>query len=259
MNWWVGDAVAIGSIVPFSLIYVLPGLRVFLGYRELDGKAEEATQRTGRHELRGLGRVLEKGLFARSIVAVLWAALSERFSSGSEMFYLLFPPLILSLAGQVLGALISERDESEQKLSQEEARRRLLLESTGEAVYGVDNKGECTFCNQALLRLLGYGSQEELLGRNIHDVIHHTSREGTANSREECSMQRELQGGKKFHVAEELLWRSNGTSFDAELWRHPLFEDGERRGAVVTFVDITERKKAQQALRQAKEEAEAAN
>jgi PAS domain S-box-containing protein len=60
-------------------------------------------------------------------------------------------------------------------------------------------------------------------------------------------------------VAEELLWRSNGTSFDAELWCHPLFEDGERRGAVVTFVDITERKKAQQALRQAKEEAEAAN
>jgi PAS domain S-box-containing protein len=304
MNWWVGDAVAIGSIVPFSLIYVLPGLRVFLGYRERDGKAEEATQRTGRHELRGLGRVLETGLFAASIVAVLWAALSGRFSSGSEMFYLLFPPLILvavrrglrgataailaldtgiilalrvyprtyheltllqflmlilSLAGLVLGALISERDESEQKLSEEEARMRLLLESTGEAVYGVDNKGECTFCNQALLRLLGYGSQEELLGRNIHDVIHHTSREGTANSREECSMQRELQGGKKFHVAEELLWRSNGTSFDAELWCHPLFEDGERRGAVVTFVDITERKKAQQALRQAKEDAEAAN
>jgi two-component system, LuxR family, sensor kinase FixL len=95
MNWWVGDAVAIGSIVPFSLIYVLPGLRVFLGYRERDGKAEEATQRTGRHELRGLGRVLETGLFAASIVAVLWAALSGRFSSGSEMFYLLFPPLIL--------------------------------------------------------------------------------------------------------------------------------------------------------------------
>jgi CheY-like chemotaxis protein len=72
-------------------------------------------------------------------------------------------------------------------------------------------------------------------------------------------MQRELQSGKKFHVAEELLWRSNGTSFDAELWCHPLFEEGERRGAVVTFVDITERKKAQHALRQAKEDAEASN
>ena len=42
MNWWAGDAVAIGSIVPFSLIYVLPGLRVFLGYRERDGKRRRA-------------------------------------------------------------------------------------------------------------------------------------------------------------------------------------------------------------------------
>ena len=304
MNWWVGDAVAIGSIVPFSLIYIVPRLRRYMGYTERGGKGGEAAHRAGRHELQGFGRAIESGLFAAGIVAVLWAALSGRFSRGNEMFYLLFLPLILvavrrglrgaaaailaldtgiilalqlyqrsyneltllqflmlilSLAGLVLGALISERDESEQKLSEEEARMRLLLESTGEAVYGVDNRGECTFCNQALLRLLAYGSQEELLGQNIHDVIHHTSREGTANPREECSMQRKLQSGKKFHVAEELLWRSNGTSFDAELWCHPLFEDGERRGAVVTFVDITERKKVQRALQQAKEDAEAAN
>jgi PAS domain S-box-containing protein len=304
MNWWVGDAVAIGSIVPFSLIYVVPRLRRYLVYSERDGKAEEAAHKAGRHELQGLGRAVESGLFAAGILAVLWAALSGRLSRGNEMFYLLFLPLILvavrrglrgataailaldtgiilalqlfqrsyseltllqflmlilSLAGLVLGALISERNESEQKLSEEEARMRLLLESTGEAVYGVDNKGECTFCNQSLLRLLGYASQEELLGRNIHDVIHHTGRSGAANSRDECSMQRELQSGRKFHVPEELLWRSNGTSFDAELWCHPLFEEGERRGAVVTFVDITERKKVQQALRQAKEDAEAAN
>jgi PAS domain S-box-containing protein len=304
MNWWVGDAVAIGSIVPFSLIYVVPRLRRYMGYTERDAKTGGAAHRAGRHELQGFGRAIESGLFAAGIVAVLWAALSGRFSRGNEMFYLLFLPLILvavrrglrgaaaailaldtgiilalhlyqrsyneltllqflmlilSLAGLVLGALISERDENEQKLSEEEARMRLLLESTGEAVYGVDNEGECTFCNQALLRMLEYSSQEELLGRNIHDVIHHTSRDGTANSREECSMQRELQSGKKFHVAEELLWRSNGTSFDAELWCHPLFEEGERRGAVVTFVDITERKRAQHALRQAKEDAEAAN
>ena len=304
MNWWVGDAVAIGSIVPFSLIYIVPGLRRYMGYSKKNGKAREAAHKAGRHELQGFGRAVETGLFAAGIAAVLWAALSGRFSSGNEMFYLLFLPLILvavrrglkgataailaldtgiilalklyqrsyseltllqflmlilSLAGLVLGALISERDESEQKLSKEEARMRLLLESTGEAVYGVDNKGECTFCNQALLRLLGYASQGELLGRNIHDVIHHTSRDGAANVREECSMQRELQSGRKFHVPEELLWRSDGTSFDAELWCHPLFEDGERRGAVVTFVNITERKKVQQALQQAKEDAEAAN
>ncbi len=304
MNWWVGDAVAIGSIVPFSLIFILPGLRRYLGYSEHGRPADEGIRKVGRHELRGIGRALETGLFAASIVAVLWAALSGRFSSGNEMFYLLFPPLIvaavrrglrgataailaldtgiilalqlyprssgeltllqflmliLSLAGLVLGALISERDQSEQRLSEEEARMRLLLESTGEAIYGVNNKGEWTFCNHALLRLLGYGSQQELLGRNIHDVMHHTRRDGTPYPQEECSQLSELAAGRKIHVEEELLWRSDGSSFEAEIWSHPLVEDGERRGAVVAFVDITARKRAQQTLRQAKEDAEAAN
>jgi PAS domain S-box-containing protein len=304
MNWWVGDAVAIGSIVPFCLIYVVPGLRRFLGDSENGGTAEQTNGKVGRHELRGFRRTLESGLFAASIVAVLWAALSGKFSSGNEMFYLLFPPLIvvavrrglrgataailaldtgiilalqlhprshgeltllqflmliLSLAGLVLGALISERDGSEQRLSEEEARMRLLLESTGEAIYGVNNKGEWTFCNHALLRLLGYGSQQELLGRNIHDVMHHTRRDGTPYPREECLQLRELAAGKKFHVNEELLWRADGSSFEAEIWSHPLMEGGARLGAVVTFIDISERKKAQRALEQAKEDAEAAN
>jgi PAS domain S-box-containing protein len=304
MNWWVGDAVAIGSIVPFSLIYIAPGLRRYLGYSESGRTPDEATRRVGRHELRGYGRTLETGLFAASIVAVLWAALSGRFSSGSEMFYLLFLPLILvavrrglrgataailaldtgiilalrvyprtyheltllqflmlilSLAGLVLGALISERDVSEQKLSEEEARMRLLLESTGEAIYGVDTTGKCTFCNHAMLRLLRYPSQEVLLGKNLHDVMHHTRRDGTHFSRDECAVHKEFLAGRKFHGTDEFLWRADGTSFDAELWCHPVLQQGNMIGGVVTFVDITERKKAEEALRRAKEDAEAAN
>src|SRR4029077_4016569 len=137
------------------------------------------------------------------------------------------------LAGLVLGALISERDAGEQRLSQEEARIRLLMESTGEAIYGVDNNGECTFCNHAMLRLLRFSSQADLLGRNIHDVMHHTRRDGTPYSRDECSMQKDLLGGRKFHEADELLWRADGTSFDGEIWCHPLLRGGVMQGAVV--------------------------
>ncbi len=72
-------------------------------------------------------------------------------------------------------------------------------------------------------------------------------------------MQKELLAGRKFHGTDELLLRADGTSFDAELWCHPLLQQGRILGGVVTFVDITERKNAQQALRQAKEDAEAAN
>ena len=304
MNWWTGDAVAIGSIVPFFLIYFLPGLRRFAGYPEGGATAGHALPAVGRHELRGSWRLLESVLFAVSIAAVLWAALSGRLSRGNEMFYLLFPPLIwvavrrglrgataailaldiglivalriyprssselsllqflmliLSLAGLVLGALISERDAGEQRLSEEEGRMRLLLESTGEAIYGVDNNGECTFCNLAMLRMLRYESRKPLLGRNIHDVMHHTKRDGTPYPRGECSMNKDLLNARKFHADDELLWRSDGTSFDGEIWCHPLIERGQMLGAVVTFVDITERKKSKEALQQAKEVAESAN
>ena len=304
-NWWVGDAIAIGSIAPFCLIYVLPRLRRFAGYSEPARTAgDQAPVAMGRHEPQGILRAMESGLFAVCITAVLWMALSGRWSRGNEMFYLLFLPLIwmsvrrglrgataailaldsgiivalriyprdpadltvlqvlmliLALAGLVLGTLISERDASEQRLSQEEGRMRLLLDSTGEAIYGVDLNGECTFCNLAMLRLLRYASQNGVLGRNIHDVIHHTRRDGSPYPRSECVLQQEFQAGKKFHETDELLWRADGTSFDAEVWCHPLLQRGRMLGAVVTFVDITERKKAQEALRQAKEDAEAAN
>jgi PAS domain S-box-containing protein len=305
LNWWVGDAVAIASIAPFCLIYVLPRLRRFAGYSEpARAAADQVLVVAGKHELRGIPRTVESGLFAVCISAVLWVALSGRWSRGNEMFYLLFLPLIwmtvrrglrgatvailtldsgiilalriyprgpseltqlqflmliLSLAGLVLGALISERDAGEQRLSQEEGRMRLLLESTGEAIYGVDVKGECTFCNLAMLRLLRCASRDGVLGRNIHDVIHHTRRDGSPYPRHECVLQREFLAGRKFHLADDLLWRADGTSFDAEIWCHPLLQQGRMLGAVVTFVDITERKKAQEVLRQAKEDAEAAN
>ena len=305
LNWWIGDAVAIGSIAPFCMIYVLPGLRRFAGYPEI-GTSEEATGKRAesRRESHGVRRTAESALFAVSIVGVLWAALSGHFSRGDQMFYLLFLPLIwmavrrglrgataailaldtgiivalriypreaseltllqflmliLSLAGLVLGTLISERDASEGKLEKEEARMRLLLESTGEAIYGVDTKGECTFCNLAMLRTLGFRSQAGVLGRNIHEMIHHTKRDGTPYPAEECELQEAFQSARKFHAPDELLWRADGTSFDAEIWCYPLLQEGEMQGAVVTFVDITERKKAQEVLRQAKEDAEAAN
>jgi PAS domain S-box-containing protein len=281
--------VAIGSIVPFFLIYLLPGLRRFAGYSESGGIAQHAKRIAGRQELRGMRRTLESVLFAASIVAALWVTLSGKFFRGNEMFYLLFLPLIwvavrrglpgvtaailamdsgiivalriyprspseltvlqflmliLSIAGLVLGALISERDTGEQRLSEEEARMRLLLESTGEAIYGVDTQGKCTFCNHAMLRLLRYPSQDALLGRNLHDGIHHTRRDGTPLPGDECAVQREFLAGRKFHGTDELLWRADGTSFDAELRCHPLIQHGKMLGGVVTFVDVTERKKA---------------
>jgi len=170
-----------------------------------------------------------------------------------------FLMLILSLTGLVLGAVISERDRSEHRLAEEEEHIRLLMESTAEAIYGVDLAGACTFCNPAFLRLMGYESRKAVLGKNIHNLVHHALPNGSPYPPEECPLVYALLNGKRLHAPDELLWRADGTSLAVEMWSYPVINEGELRGSVVTFLDVTERKRAEQALHQAKEDAEAAN
>ncbi|MEQ1352734.1 MAG: response regulator [Candidatus Acidiferrum sp.] len=187
--------------------------------------------------------------------------LSLRITPGdpSHFAVLQFLMLILSVTGLVLGSLISERDRTESHLFREEERIRLLLESVGDAVYGIDTHGNCTFCNPAFLRLLGYPSQQALLGRNIHDVIHHTQPDGSPFPWNDCQLRETFKSAEKFHAVSETVWRSDGTKVRVELWSHPLVQNGKVRGAVVTLTDITERLRAEESLRMGKEAAESAN
>lgn len=177
----------------------------------------------------------------------------------SNFVVLQFLMLIISLTGLVLGALTSERDNTEARLSREEERIRLLLESVGEAVYGVDLQGNCTFCNPACLRLLGYPSQQALLGRNMHDVINHTKPDGSPFPWAESPLREAVLTGQKIHIPNGVLWTSRAVSFAAELRCSPLIQNGRILGAVVTFIDITERLRTEESLHQAKEAAESAN
>ena len=136
---------------------------------------------------------------------------------------------------------------------------RLVLDSVPEGVYGIDINGNCTFCNPACLRLLGFESATDLHGKHMHSVLHHTRRDGTPYPVEECRIYKAFREGQGVHVDDEILWRSDGTSVSAEYSSYPMFRRGEVVGAVVTFVDITERKRGEQLLREAKEAAEAAN
>ena len=187
--------------------------------------------------------------------------LSLQFSGGDPLRFALLQllMLVLSLTGLILGTLISERDRTEKQLSQEEERMRLLLGSVGKAVYGVDSNGDCTFCNAAFLRRIGYASAQALLGRNMHDVIHHTRADGSPDPRAECVLRNALMTGEKLHMPRELLWSSDGTAFPVELWSAPLIQNNKVAGAVVIFTDITERLRTEESLRDAKENAEAAN
>jgi len=167
--------------------------------------------------------------------------------------------LILSVTGLTLGALISERNATEKRLASEEERTRLLLESTGEAIYGVDLEGKCIFCNPACLQVLGYRSRDEVLGRNMHELLHHTKNDGSVFPFEECPFFKAFVEARSHHSFDEVLWRADGTSFPAEMWSYPVIRRGKSFGAVIGFVDITRRKRTEEALHKAKEDAERAN
>ena len=97
------------------------------------------------------------------------------------------------------------------------------------------------------------------MGRHMHDVMHHSHADGTPYPVQDCKIFDSLRHGEGVHSDREVFWRADGTSFAAEYWAYPIRKEGENVGAVVTFLDITERKRAQAALLEAKEAAEAAS
>jgi len=124
----------------------------------------------------------------------------------------------------------------------------LLLNSTAEGIYGVDKQGICTFVNPACLRMLGYERPGDMVGKNVHQLIHHTYPDGRPYPIEECRVRLSTSEGVASHADDEVHWRSDGSSFSVEFWSHPIFRDGRIEGAVVTFIDITERKKSEKEL-----------
>ncbi len=146
---------------------------------------------------------------------------------------------------------ITELKLREAALRDSEAQVRLLLESAAEAVYGIDLQGCCTFANPACVELLGYRQVDDLLGQNMHELIHHTRVDGTPYPETECRIFQAFRRGEGVHVDDEVLWRADGGSFPAEYRAHPIRREGAVVGAVVTFTDITERRQAQAQLLQA--------
>jgi PAS domain S-box-containing protein len=143
---------------------------------------------------------------------------------------------------------ITRRKQMEEALRESEDKLRLLLDSTAEGIYGIDLEHRCTFCNPACLRTLGYERMDEVLGKNMHNLIHHNHADGTLLPVEECRVHRVARTGEGVHAEDEVFWRANGTCFPVEYWSYPQRRGEKVVGAVVAFIDITERKLAEAAL-----------
>jgi len=148
---------------------------------------------------------------------------------------------------------ITERKEAEEALQKSEERARLILNSAAEGIFGCDAHGTCLFCNTAAAHLLGYDAPEQLLGQNMHTLEHHTRKDGTPFPIDDCPIYKGFLENRGVHIDDDIFWRKDGSSFSVEYWSHPLIREDKTVGAVVTFLDVTERKNAEEALRKSEQ------
>jgi len=157
--------------------------------------------------------------------------------------------VLLLLVGLLVAGLLVARAYAYYRRRQErEANelRNLLLESTAEAIYGIDLNGRCTFANNVCVRMLGFETVDGLLGRNMHQLIHHSHADGSAYDEQACLVYRAFRNKTRVHNRDEVFWRRDGSCFPVEYWSHPVFDDaGDVLGGVVTFWDISELRKAE--------------
>ncbi len=125
---------------------------------------------------------------------------------------------------------------------------RLILDSTTEGIFGTDDAGHCTFCNASCLTLLGYTDAQQLLGKNMHQLIHYSTREGLPIDEETCPIRSCLSTGEGIAMENEVFWRKDGSCFDVLCYSHPQIQDDTITGAVITFLDNTERRRNQEKI-----------
>jgi PAS domain S-box-containing protein len=141
-----------------------------------------------------------------------------------------------------------------QQVEQERLTRQMaaLLDSTEAGFYGMDTSGNCTFINRAGARMLGY-KVKELLGKQMHSMIHYQHRDGRPYAQKDCPIFLASQRGRSAAAEDEVFWRRDGTPLSVEYSTSPIVLDGQHRGAVVAFADITQRLAAQRAIKESEE------
>lgn len=175
------------------------------------------------------------------------------FSALMALMTLLFTVMVLmssKRSNYTIQHSLNTRFDHERALSELQdttEHNQLLLESAAEGIYGVDMQGNTTFVNPAAASMLGYEA-DELIGRPMHTMIHHSHMDGSYYPREECPMMHTIETGEGRNVNDEVLWCKNGTPLPVEYHSTPIIKDGGIAGAVVTFSDISARKVVEEKL-----------
>lgn len=161
---------------------------------------------------------------------------------GTHGLFLLWAFMItLAVVGLIITALWNAHRKSEH-------RSNLILDSVSNGVWGLDTQGNTIFVNVAASKMLGY-STSELMNKPMHATVHHSYPDGSPYPRDACPMYATFRDGIVRTVANEVLWRKDGSSFPVEYSSTPIYDEEELVGSVVVFQDITERKAAEELQR----------
>ena len=140
-----------------------------------------------------------------------------------------------------------KRRQAEKALASLRRQYELIPNSAGEAIYGVDLDGNINFINPKAAELLKW-TVAGLLGKPEHATIHHTKSDGSKHP-EACPVYASLRTGETQRVTNDVFWRKDGKSFRVDYVSAPIKDEGGQTvGAIVTFRDITERKRAMKRL-----------
>lgn len=144
---------------------------------------------------------------------------------------------------------LADRRRAGRAMRDSEARFRLLFESVGEGIYGIDTEGRCTFCNPAALRLLGFRSPADVLGREMHALVHHSYADGTPFPAHLCPIYATVHAGEGVIGIEDDFFAADGTPIPVEYRAHAIRRGDQILGAVVTFVVIAARRQSERDIR----------
>jgi PAS domain S-box-containing protein len=185
-------------------------------------------------------------LIALILIATVWRTeVPANTSTGALVFGYLSVTALLVL----MVVLVSGRRDASATNKKLRRQNELLLNSVGEGIIGLDREGKCTFLNPAATRLLDWEA-DELIGKQLHCLLHHSRPDGTNYQPADCPIGETLKHGSEQHVSGEVFWKKNGDSFFVEYTSTPIYEADELTGAVVVFRDISSEKRAQDALYQ---------
>lgn len=264
-----------------KIIFINPSARAMFGWTADKGIGIDLHEATHHHHEDGslftsdncpIKATLNDGLQRKIEEDTFWREDGTAF----PVSYTIAP---LTAEGRIIGAVnifhdISERKETERELEahrnnlealvaartsalmETEARASMILNSSADGLYGIDQRGIILFANAAACHILGYQSPEQLIGQSAHQLFHHSHADGSVYAPGHCPSYRSLRDGIEVRVVDEVYWHADGRPIPVIYATHPMHKDGEIVGAVTSFIDATEQRAAADARERALQAAE---